>query len=237
MAIRRVYEAGSTRTACQAEFGFSNGAWNRAVERGDIVPRPKRSGERAAEKRRKVDELIKRGLSYSQIARQLGIGKPTVAYHARRLGIPVDEKASRRYDWDEIQAAYDSGLSVRECALAYGFCTASWHAAVQRGAVVARPAAMPLDELLVGGRAATSRSHLKQRLVKAGLKEHRCECCGVREWMGEPLVMHLHHINGDGLDNRLENLQFLCGNCHSQTDTYGGRNGHKRPVAAKVLLS
>jgi 5-methylcytosine-specific restriction endonuclease McrA len=38
----------------------------------------------------------------------------------------------------------------------------------------------------------------------------------------------LHHINGDRLDNRLENLQLLCPNCHSQTSTYSGRNGHRR---------
>jgi hypothetical protein len=40
--------------------------------------------------------------------------------------------------------------------------------------------------------------------------------------------MQLHHVNGDGLDNRLENLELLCANCHSQTETYGGRNGHRR---------
>ena len=39
----------------------------------------------------------------------------------------------------------------------------------------------------------------------------------------------LHHKNGDGTDNRLENIEFLCPNCHSQTDTYGGRNGHRKP--------
>jgi len=39
--------------------------------------------------------------------------------------------------------------------------------------------------------------------------------------------MELHHLNGDGQDNRLENLQLLCGNCHAQTDNWGGR-GVKR---------
>lgn len=52
------------------------------------------------------------------------------------------------------------------------------------------------------------------------------------EWQGKPIMMHLHHLNGDGKDNRLENIVFLCGNCHSQTDTYGGRNGHRRKRAA-----
>jgi 5-methylcytosine-specific restriction endonuclease McrA len=66
-------------------------------------------------------------------------------------------------------------------------------------------------------------------LLKHGLKESRCERCGITEWQGNPLNMQLHHINGDGSDNRLENIIFLCANCHSQTDTYGGRNGHRRP--------
>jgi 5-methylcytosine-specific restriction endonuclease McrA len=69
-----------------------------------------------------------------------------------------------------------------------------------------------------------NRYHLKARLLTEGLKLAECERCGVKEWEGEPLAFELHHINGDGRDNRLENLQLLCPNCHSQTDTWGGRN-------------
>ena len=68
--------------------------------------------------------------------------------------------------------------------------------------------------------------------MQEGLKQNRCERCGITEWRGEPLSMQLHHVNGDGSDNRLENIVFLCPNCHSQTDTYGGRNGHRKPHAA-----
>jgi 5-methylcytosine-specific restriction endonuclease McrA len=91
---------------------------------------------------------------------------------------------------------------------------------------------MPIEMLLVSDRPQTNRSHLKQRLVDAGLKENRCETCGISEWLGKPIVMHLHHLNGNGKDNRLENISFLCGNCHSQTDSYGGRNGHRRRNAS-----
>lgn len=168
------------------------------------------------------------GLSYSAIARRLGVTKGTVAYHVKRLGTPIDQRAARRYDWAEIQRAYDSGLSVRDCVARFGFSHASWHAAVRRGAITPRPQATPIEELLVLNGAPRNRSHLKLRLLNEGLKENRCERCGITEWHGEPLTMQLHHRNGNGLDDRLENLEFLCANCHSQTDTYGGRNGHRR---------
>lgn len=87
---------------------------------------------------------------------------------------------------------------------------------------------MPLEKMLVADRPQTNRSHLKLRLLEAGLKENRCEWCGLKEWRDQPLSMALHHINGDGRDNRLENIVFLCPNCHAQTPNYGGRNGHRR---------
>lgn len=65
---------------------------------------------------------------------------------------------------------------------------------------------------------------LKNKLIKEGVKEQRCECCGTTEWLGQPIKLELHHLNGDNTDNRLENLQLLCPNCHSYTDNYGGKN-------------
>jgi hypothetical protein len=174
-----------------------------------------------------VRGLYERGVRPSAIASRLGVTKSTVAFHLRRLDFRPDERFARRYDWSEIQRVYDTGLSVRQCANRFGFNLASWHQAVVRGDVVARPRAMPIEELLVVGRK-TSRHHLKLRLLKEGLKANRCEECGISRWRGRPLNMQLHHVNGDGTDNRLENIVLLCANCHSQTDTYGGRNGHKR---------
>ena len=133
-----------------------------------------------------------------------------------------------------MQEAHDTGLRALECCARFGFSKATWSSAVARGDVVPRSHLIPLEDLLVTGRR-THRGHLKRRLIRAGIKENRCERCGLTEWMGEPLSMALHHINGDGTDNRLENLLFLCGNCHSQTANYGGRNGHRksqRPEAA-----
>ena len=170
-----------------------------------------------------VAQLLAGGLSRAEIARRLGVTKPTVSYHARRLHEPVEESCARRYDWEAIQRHYDEGHSVRECQKRFGFSKSAWHGAVRRGVVVARPAGMPLTELLVSNRP-RGRFNIKARLVAAGIKDGRCEVCGLVEWRGKPLSMSLHHVNGDRHDNRLENLRLLCPNCHSQTDTFAGRN-------------
>jgi hypothetical protein len=71
---------------------------------------------------------------------------------------------------------------------------------------------------------------LKLRAIKLGYLENKCygkNCNQGLIWNGEPLNLHLDHINGIKLDNRIENLRILCPNCHSQTDTFGGRNAAK----------
>jgi hypothetical protein len=67
-------------------------------------------------------------------------------------------------------------------------------------------------------------SSLRKRLIKEGLKKSQCECCGIVEWNGKSAPLELDHINGNHWDNRIENIQILCPNCHAQTDTYRGRN-------------
>ena len=74
---------------------------------------------------------------------------------------------------------------------------------------------------------------LKWKLFSAGLKEYKCEKCGRTHWEGEQISLQLHHINGDNTDNRLENLQILCPNCHSQTDNYCGANNRHDNVSKK----
>lgn len=82
---------------------------------------------------------------------------------------------------------------------------------------------LPLNEVLVKNKE-TSSHRLKGRLLAEGLKEHKCECCGITEWNGQPAPIELDHINGNHHDNRLENLRILCPNCHAQTETYRGKN-------------
>lgn len=173
--------------------------------------------------RAEIGRLLDAGLSRSEVGRRLGVSKSTVSYHAARLGAPGAPACGRRYDWTEIQAYYDAGHSVAECQRRFGFAKQAWAGAVRRGAVVPRPHATPLETLLAAD-TQRGRWNLKRRLVAAGLKRAACEECGIHDWRGRPLSLELHHRNGVGTDNRLENLAILCPNCHSQTENFGGRN-------------
>lgn len=72
-----------------------------------------------------------------------------------------------------------------------------------------------------------NRNCLRRFIIKNNLLPYRCSVCGALEWNGKTLSLELDHINGINNDNRLENLRFLCPNCHSQTTTYGSRNQQK----------
>ena len=84
-----------------------------------------------------------------------------------------------------------------------------------------------LADIFNGKHPQYSTNTLKQRLISEGIKANKCEICSVSEWMGKELTCQLDHINGVSNDHRLENLRIVCPNCHSQTDTFCGKNKGK----------
>lgn len=65
---------------------------------------------------------------------------------------------------------------------------------------------------------------VKKYLLKKNILPYRCCICDLSTWNEKPLILQLDHTNGIFNDNRIENLRWLCPNCHSQTPTYRGRN-------------
>lgn len=83
------------------------------------------------------------------------------------------------------------------------------------------------DEELFQNGSIVGGSKLRPRLLEKGLVYICSECNLEPFWNNKPLTLQVDHINGESTDNRLENLRFLCPNCHAQTATFG--NSHKEP--------
>ena len=82
---------------------------------------------------------------------------------------------------------------------------------------------MPLQKYLTTSLDIQS-NKVRNKLLREGYKNHQCECCGMTEWLGQPIPLELHHKDGNRNNNTLENYQLLCPNCHAFTDSYRGKN-------------
>ena len=82
----------------------------------------------------------------------------------------------------------------------------------------------------------TSRSVIRRRILKDKLLEYKCEMCGCDgNWNGTVIALELDHKDGNGTNNELSNLRFLCPNCHASTETYSGKNMSLKRAANGLL--
>lgn len=72
------------------------------------------------------------------------------------------------------------------------------------------------------------RGTVKRRIIQNNIIPYQCKCGNNGEWQGKKLSLQLDHINGVNNDHRLQNLRFLCPNCHSQTETFGTKGLKKK---------
>jgi hypothetical protein len=66
---------------------------------------------------------------------------------------------------------------------------------------------------------------IKPHLIK--VRGHACEICTLTEWLNNPITLEVHHVDGERTNNDITNLQLLCPNCHSYTDTWKGAKNKK----------
>lgn len=180
----------------------------------------------------RAKELHLKGLSLSEIAKQIGTSKGIISiwvHHITLVQRANDEKkrysrsSKRDVKWGEIQDFYNGCRSVKKCAERFSITEHAIERAFLDGNLTKIPYQHTLEEILVEN-SPYSTGNARKRLLSSGTKAKACEECGITEWNGKSITFALHHINGINNDHRLENLCLLCPNCHSQTETYKGRN-------------
>jgi 5-methylcytosine-specific restriction endonuclease McrA len=87
--------------------------------------------------------------------------------------------------------------------------------------------AIPLNEILSGLHPQYQSNKLRLKILQEKVKIHQCEQCLREIWLTEPIPLELHHKDGNKNNHKLSNLQLLCPNCHSLTDSFRGKNSKK----------
>lgn len=145
--------------------------------------------------RQEIEQFVKESTSYAQLADKIGYSKNSGS------SIKMIRETIEKLELDVSHFTGQGWLS---------------------GKTYESKRYVPFDEYIKGDCIQTNK--LRKKLLKEGLKEHICECCGNTTWNDMPIPLEVHHEDGNNANNQIENLRLLCPNCHALTDTYRGKN-------------
>ena len=81
-----------------------------------------------------------------------------------------------------------------------------------------------LSDILEGKHPTYQTLKLKKRLIEENVFEYKCFVCSISNWNNKKISLQLDHIDGNNHNHKINNLRLLCPNCHSQTETWCGKN-------------
>lgn len=174
-----------------------------------------------------LEDLHRRGFSYADIAKKLSLPESTVAWRVRRYRAVVGLANRHRaiYDWGAVAAFQLAGHSRLECMERFGMSEATWFFAMKKGKVLNASSPLVMLARILRRKRKDDRRTLRNLILRTGAIPYVCYRCHTGpEWNGLPLTLNLDHKNGVNNDHSPENLRFVCPNCDSQQDTYGGKN-------------
>jgi MerR HTH family regulatory protein len=154
-----------------------------------------------------LEQLIEVHKSINRIARAAGVSNSTIRYWLKRHDLKSKGKPRGIKQRRKRPPCRNCGAPVRHLHNVY--CSMPCQFQFKRKRKIEH-----IDT--IGSRA------LKNYLLDT--RGHRCEVCGITEWMGRPAPLELDHRNGNPLNNQLDNVRLICPNCHAQTATYKGKN-------------
>ncbi len=135
------------------------------------------------------------------------------------------------FNWLEILGIPKRGsnwITLKNKAINYGIDTSHFNYVYAKTHNGFRSVANQSEEEFFAPNNPHHRNILKREYVKRVLGgKSVCEICGTENWLGKPLVLQIHHKDGNCHNNSIDNLQLLCPNCHTQTDTFCSKKRNK----------
>jgi len=153
-----------------------------------------------------IESVVKESITYADVCRRLG---------ARASGGSYELIRNRIKEYD-IDVSHFLGQSVYA-----GKRNPNYQKRIQADDILTRNKEYRVNH-----------KTLKRALLEKGF-EYKCGVCTLSKWLDEYITLDIDHIDGDWTNCEIENLRFLCPNCHRQTNTFAGRNNKKIKVDNK----
>lgn len=175
---------------------------------------------------------LAKGKTLKEISKELNMGYSTLRKFVKENNIVYTKTTKRKYSDEDIIASMKSSSTMKEVFDKLGIPCAGgsfqWiHSRLNKMGINKTDLLKPRiykgckkkepDEILIVRKEGSQREtahRLRKALIESGI-DYNCDDCGIFEWNDKKLTLNVHHINENRLDNRIENLCFMCPNCHS----------------------